>query len=155
MPPTMFDSHPAVSSADLEKVERAIGRKFPEAYKKFVLKYNGGRPEPSEFQVTWDGQDWADGWETNSVAWFVSFHKGGLTDFLDYYDTFKSRIPRDMAPIAHDPGGNLVLLAIDGPDSGKVYFWMQDYEAVDDTPPDRSNIGFIAQGFDQFLDLLH
>ena len=28
-----------------------------------------------------------------------------------------------MLPIAVDPGGNLVLLAIEGEDTGKVFFW--------------------------------
>jgi hypothetical protein len=152
---TILDSHPVVGESTIRGVEKVIGTTFPEAYRRFALRYNGGRPEPCEFDIAWEDQDWADGWSSDTVDWFVSYHPGGVTDFLDYYKTFKGRIPADMVPIAHDPGGNLILLAVDGPDRGKVFFWFRAEEVEEGDEPDRRNVGFVASDFDQFLRGLH
>ena len=33
--------------------EKALGVKFPDGYVGFLLKYNGGRPEPAGFDIDW------------------------------------------------------------------------------------------------------
>lgn len=137
----------------LQNAERALGKALPEEFKRFVLKHNGGRPEPATFRVRWSGQDWAIGWERNMVHFFLSF-QGGSENFLDYSRTFQGRIPADTVPIAYDPGGNLILLGISGPTVGRVFFWMREYEVPEGETPDYSNVGLIANSFNEFLDSL-
>lgn len=66
--------------------------------------------------------------------------------------TFKGRIPADTLAIAHDAGGNLILLALAGIHAGKVLFWVREYEAEEGARPDYGNIGVLAGDFGAFIE---
>lgn len=66
--------------------------------------------------------------------------------------TFKGRIPADTLAIAHDAGGNLILLALAGIHAGKVLFWVKDYEVEDGEVPSYDNIGLLAENLRGFID---
>ena len=111
-------------------------------------------PDPSWFRIQWSGQDWAEGWETGTVEYFLSIYDDPDANFLEYSDTFEDRIPKDTIAIAFDPGGNLILLGTDETNNGKVFFWMHSYETDEDEETDYSNVGFIANSFNEFIDSL-
>ena len=150
----IFDSKGKLSGEALERAERAVGQPLPEQYKRFLLENNGGYPEPASFKITWSGQPWGDQWDVGSVHYFLPVYEGDDPNFLDYFEIYKNRVPEDTIPIAYDPGGNLILLGISGDSRGKVFFWMQDFETDEDRPADYSNVGFVANSFQEFIDSL-
>lgn len=140
----------------IQDAEKIIGVELPGEYKQYLLSHKGGHPDPDVFQVRWSGQDWAEGNEINSVAWFFSIYDGKNENFLDYYETHKGRIPNDTIAIARDPGSNLILLGILGHNKGKVFFWQREYEVDPGSgkEADYSNVGFVADSFSEFINSL-
>ena len=64
------------------------------------------------------------------------------------------RMPEELVPIAHDPGGNQICIAVAGPKTGAVYFWDHEEEADDDETPGYDNVYLIANSFNEFLNSL-
>lgn len=137
----------------IDATEKALGVELPEPYRRFLLAHNGGRPEPADFRIAWRGQPFAPGWRVGMVGDFLEVDSGAL-DLLENRERFADRIPHGMLPVARDPGGNLVLLGLDGDRRGKVYFWVHELPAEYDER-DVDNLGFVADDFDAFLAGLH
>ena len=133
--------------------ERTLNVKFPDDYIRFLLQYNGGRPEPEGFDIHWrSDQPVGEDWRTSMVSWFLSIYDGKATNLLTYNQVdFKDRIPKNTIAIAHDPGGNLILLGIMGQYAGKVLFWVKDYEVEEGEVLGYDNVGFLADSFDEFI----
>jgi SMI1-KNR4 cell-wall len=148
----MTDTLGPLDPQAVQKAEQLIGGPLPDAYKQFLQKYNGGRPEPTGFSITWSGQEWADGWSVDMVHVLLGFKPDDPIDFFHYLDMFMGRVPVDTVPVGCDPGGNLLLLGFAGPNAGKVFFWMRDYEVEEGQVPDYSNVGFVASSFSEFLE---
>jgi len=144
-----------IDPAAIPRAEREIGAPFPEEYKRFLLKYNGGRPQPADFLIHWGGQDWADQYPVGVVDVFLGFRSGEQTDFFHRLEVYRERIPADTIPIADDPGGSLLLLGVRGSNTGRVFFWAHDYEVDEAQSADYSNIGIVAPDFDALLQCLH
>ena len=148
-------SHP-VSETGIAKVEAVIGKKLPEQYKTFLLKYNGGAPFPSAFKIQWKSeQDWAEGYDFSTLEYFLALDPGSDADFMAYYEDFDGRIPSDTIAIGFAPGGNLVLLGVEASNKGKVYIWMHSYETDEDDETDYSNVGLVVNSFEEFIDGLY
>lgn len=151
---SMSDTGPRLSEEDLRRLESKIECRLPQQYMNFLLQHNGGLPEPSWFKIQWRGQEWAEGWEADTVEYFLSIYDEPDANFLNYFETFEGRIPRDTIAIAFDPGGNLILLGTGDKNRGNVFFWMHSYETYEDEEPDYSNVGFVANSLDEFISSL-
>lgn len=82
----------------------------------------------------------------------VSQFKEELTyEILDCKFRLEDRIPKQLLPIACDPFGNDICLAISGRRRGKVYFWDHELELG---VPSWFNVFFVAKSFDNFIDIL-
>jgi hypothetical protein len=136
------------------QAEAEIGAPLPEEYRQFLQRYNGGRPKPAWFRITWQGQSWARRFPYDSVHFLFGVQEGDDMDLLENFRSYRGRIPDDTAPIGCDPGGNLLLLGVSGPNAGKVLFWVRDYEVEEGETPDHSNVGFVTSSFNEFLDSL-
>jgi hypothetical protein len=159
------DAETPLKLQEIEQVEKKLNIVLPLAYKNFLLKYNGGRPEPAGFDIVWledrinseTRRECSEDWRSSMVDWFLSIYEGEYSNFMEYnLVDFEGRIPRETVAIAHDPGGNLVLLGVAGEQTGKVLFWVKDYEnwEGDDSVeniPWYDNIGLIANSFDEFI----
>lgn len=133
----------------LQRAEQALGVQLPDDYRRFMLQYNGGCPEPSGFDIRWEGtQTPAPDWRTSSLSELYSVTEGE-DDSLEYMNrvTFAGRIPKDTLAIGSDAGGNVLLLALGGPFAGKVLFWCKDYEVEEGDVPGYDNVGVIADSF--------
>ncbi len=139
---------------EVEQAEQKLGYALPDAYKKFLLDHNGGRPQPADFKISWRGQPFAPGWRVSMVDFFLAIHDGESANLLDYVERFDGRIPPGMLPIARDPGGNLVLVGVSGDSAGKIFFWVHELEG-EFGDRDAVNLGSVAVRFDAFLDGLH
>jgi hypothetical protein len=134
---------------EVQVVERFIGVELPKNYLEFVSAYGGFAPCASaRFPL-----DPSSGDREGILAHFMGIGHPRLTsNLLENCKTYRGRIPANLLPIAHDPGGNVICLSLSGNDKGNVYFWDKDYERE---PPDYSNLYLIAKTFDDFIDFLH
>lgn len=141
---------PKLSEADIERFEKQIGFSLPESYRSFLSKFNGGSPEPYHFAVP----KWRYG--QSLVTEFNGITPGKFSDIGEVIETLEDRLPKGFIPIAGDPGGNVVLLSLDGPTRGKVYFWDHENEPEEGTEDveDYPNVYLLADDFQDFLNNL-
>lgn len=143
---------PPLTEADILALEGRLSLALPELYRRFLLDYNGGEPEPAEFQFKHEHGPYTD----STVEYFFSV--GGVPDNRSFdwnYNLYKveeDRLPHNMVPIAHDPGGNLICISMAGIDAGAVFFW--DHEAETE-PPSYENLHLVADDFQEFLNGLY
>ena len=135
-----------LSQLDLNNIEEKIGFNFPADYKRFLLQFNGGKPEKEVFNMINN---------SSIVDRFFGFCENEYRNALRYYGVvYNKRIPSNTFPIGKDPGGNLILISISGSDYGKIYFWDHNWEAEEGREPDYSNLTLIADSFDEFVNNL-
>lgn len=124
--------------------ENEIGIKIPKEYRDFLKEYNGGYPQPDGFSFGEQG-------DGSSVDRFLSLGCEKNHDLHKYFNIYKDRIPNGYLPIAHDPGGNLVLIKLSA-DKSMVYFWDHEDEADEGESPSMRNVYLISQSFHEFID---
>ncbi|EIB99112.1 SMI1/KNR4 family protein [Pantoea sp. Sc1] len=143
----IHDSKSMVSEQDIVNVENQLSIKLPDSYREFLKKYNGGYPQP-------DGFDFADGEDGSSVDKFLEVSDSKNEGLINYFNTYKERIPKNYIPIAKDPGGNLILIGING-EKAEVYFWDHENEADDGDVPGMQNMHLVALNLDDFINNLY
>lgn len=151
MPVTMTDTKSAVGADTLDAVEKHIHMLFPQSYREWLLKFNGGSPTPNCFRYKLETGPYTD----SLVEWFFAIHDGQFNNFEHEFLTYKvhrRRLPDSLVGIAHDPFGNLLCLSFGGQDQGKVYLWDHEEERAE---PTYDNCHLIADSFDEFIDCLY
>lgn len=144
---TMFC--PAIDEHAVKNFERQIKAKLPLDYRQFLLRYNGGKPNPSLFRVEVDGFE-----NETSIQRFLCISSEEHYSLSKYLEIYRNRIPNNLLPIAIELSVDLICLSISGEDYGNVYFWDHNWE-VTQKIPDYSNIHFLAHSFDDLLKLLY
>jgi hypothetical protein len=125
----------------LDKFELGLGARLPEAYRQYLLNYNGGMWEPKCFVISK-----AEG--ESSVHSVYGLHSGPeYCQLNSMREIFSDRIPRDVLAIASDAFGNQICLGISGKRRDVVYFW--NHEIVGEKGLSR-----IADSFENFIDSL-
>jgi hypothetical protein len=143
---TIRDSERPITGRQLSRVEKQLGITLPEPYRRFLVRHNGGRPRPGTFQFGPVSEPYSG----SVVDWFLAVYEGEHNNFEHYFHTYKlneRRLPENLVPIAHDPGGNLICISVSGKDVGAVYFWDHERE---EGPPGEA-VSLIATSFDDFL----
>src|SRR4051794_11646457 len=98
---TIERAESALSEERLAAVESYIGARFPDQYRQFLLRNNGGKPTPSGFRFN-KGTRTSD----SLVDWFLAIYDGEYDNFEAYFKTYRvdqARLPNNLIPIAHDP----------------------------------------------------
>ena len=49
---TIYESYPPLKEDDIVAAERQLGISLPADYRNFLLKHNGGYPEPDAFPIS-------------------------------------------------------------------------------------------------------
>lgn len=144
-----------IDESTLDAAEAKLGRRLPLEFRAFLLRNNGGKPKPAAFDITWTDNPLQQDWRSSKVDWFLSIYDGQYSNFIEYNCVdYLGRIPADTIAIAHDPGGNLILLGLGEDNNGKVFFWVKDHEVEEGDIPGYDNIGFLANSLPEFLDTL-
>ncbi len=130
-----FDDHRPAIEQDIMHFQMGLAAVLPEDYREFLLRYNGGYPNPAGFR----GGDEV----INSFFGFCQKHHCLLCNYYIH----RTVLPNGIIPIANDPGGNLVCLVVSKPDRGKVLFWNHECG-------DSSGLSLLADSFTSFLDSL-
>jgi hypothetical protein len=161
---------PQITAEDIAAIETKLGARLPAPYRNFMLRHNGGLPEPPRF-----GKHNI----PSILAYFCSIGANETYyDLMVRYKFFRKEVPADVIPIAEDECGNFIFLAIKGKNRGKVYFWdhegapeIDDLEALypglilnppdepedsrDKSWPGHPDLSLIADNFAKFLDSFH
>lgn len=144
MKATIHTSEPQLSEGDVEQLEAELRLIFPPAYRAFLLRYNGGYPNPNAFERESNNRK---GRQLSMVADFF-----GIEDLRLYREMLIDRMPENLMPVACDSGGNMIVVSVAGKDVGHVYFWDHNRETE---PPSYSNVYKAAPDFQSFLESLH
>lgn len=142
-------SYSSIESSSIKHIEERISGCLPDDYKEFLIAHNGGEPELDIFTFLRDEVP-----ELGIVAAFLGQQEDEDETILEYLDCYENRIPKNLLPIAYDPGSNVICLSVSGEDYGSVYFWLHEFETDEDEAPDYSNVFPIKPSFSEFIDSL-
>lgn len=150
---TIIDSKPPLSPADIQQAELALNVQLPASYRAFLLRFNGGRTEPSGLRIGWrEDQVCGEDWRTSSLSWLYSIGSERTSNLVrSNTATFEGRLPAGTLTIGTDSGGNQILLGVAAPVQGQVLFWVKDHEVEDGETPGFENVGVIAASFEDFI----
>jgi len=147
----------------VQKFEKKLGLSLPNAFRKYLLTGNIGSTPVEDwcYRIGKPGKlDSMKEWEEALVDVFCSIKE--LDDnYKDMSSAERERgwLPNEMIAIGDGPGGNHLLICIDGEHTGKVYFWANDLfeteDAHDEMVPGYNNICFVANNFDEFIEGLY
>ena len=161
-----------VTEAEIAAFEEQLGVRLPEAYRQFLATYgacefNGTSPD-NPYIVFRSLTPLPPHITKTDKALFDAFF-GGARDEHDSYNLgvrtrfFAGRMPESIIPIGHDGGAGQICLGIKGTEAGKVYYWDQQNEPLDEEdyledygeprPPEAmfQNVHLIAESFEDFL----
>jgi hypothetical protein len=141
---------PAVDESSVAAFESTIGFRLPPDYRDFLLKFNGGEPTTPVFHLP----DTKGGYTDSAIRYFFSISDKSTFSLAHKYAIYVGRIPQGMLPIAADSGGNLVLLALVGVQSGKVFFWNHDIEGLVEDPSSLDHLSQVANSFSELCEKL-
>ena len=144
MIPEITESGRPVTSDDLATVEKRFGCILPEPYARFMLRTNGGMPEPYCFSGKRPG-------EGGTVHFFYSIDGGEHTDLIDHASMLRGYhdVPKTLLPIAPTMSGDAVCIGIAPGNHGQVWFWSHDH------PVREEATWKLADDFDAFLATFH
>ncbi|WP_200416165.1 SMI1/KNR4 family protein [Virgibacillus salexigens] len=141
----IYSSHDNLSLEQIEIFENENNIKLTEQYINFLLKWNGGKVIPNLFMISNE-----QGPSVLNVFYGIGNMYDNLTDFIEIMD---ERLPVGFIPIGDDPSGNVICLGTKEPYYDKIYFW--DHEQEPEDPDDMSNMYFLANSINEFLDNLY
>ncbi|MDQ0216518.1 hypothetical protein J2S13_002978 [Oikeobacillus pervagus] len=141
----IYGSHDNLSLEQIEIFENESNIKLTEKYVNFLLKWNGGKVIPNLFMISNE-----QGPSVLNVFYGIGDMYDNLTDFIEIMD---ERLPVGFIPIGDGPSGNVICLGTKEPYYDKIYFW--DHEQEPEDPDDLSNMYFLANSIDEFLDNLY
>lgn len=152
----LLNSAEKISSETMNRVEKSLGIKFPEDYKKFIINDNGGMPEKD---MLYDFYDEVTERENTSVIrrfFSICIDNGNIFKYnlIDICNTMREEgtIANDIIPIADDPLGNPICISVNADDYGVVYYLNHEYEDVDTGCLIKSKI---SSSFKKFLEDLY
>lgn len=117
----------------LAAFEKHLGTQLPEPYRAHLLAHNGGYVDGAR--------------EICELHHVYGIHDGPKwARFPDSRAIYGGLVPRNLLPIADDPGGNLLCIVVDGSNRGAVCFW--DHERAGN-PAD--SVRELAPDFGAFL----
>lgn len=138
---------PPINEQDIIELENYLECTFPDDYKSFLLKYNGGEPDKTLIYF---------GNEGGIIDVFLGINKEYCYSIKRKNNMFIGRVPSNTIAIASDPGGNLFLISIRGDDYGQIYFWDHEFEVDWNSgqEADYSNLTFVAKSFTDLINNL-
>lgn len=137
----------SINLNDLNLAEIRMDIVIPEPYRSFLLKYNGGRPEPNGIDIP--------GFLGGEaiIAWFAAISDSEESNTIDSnIAILREGYPHKQAiPIAFESGGSIFCIDVEGGKGFPVvcFEWGGAWE---DEPYEPL---FVARNFDAFLDMIH
>lgn len=133
--------------SDLSRFEDRYGAVLPLEYREFLSKSNGGQPTPNTFDIPDCGAS------ANVDLFYGIGPQGEPGDLGTEYEQVRDELPAGFLPIAHDPGGNYVLLCWIGSQAGEIYYW--DANHFFEQSDESGDTYRVAKNINDFLAALH
>ncbi len=133
----------------IQSLEKTLGCRLPEDYRRFLETENGGKPIERLFEIAANNPP-------SKEAVRAFFGLDGTPkqyDILHQMKQFSGRFPDGLLAIASDSFGNLLLLDLGTKSKGAVYFWDHEKESMDE--PTWENISVVSMSFQDFVDSMH
>lgn len=128
----ILDASSPVPPQLLLSLEDELGVPLPPPYRRFLLRHNGGRPQPAGFRSS--------AFCDERLRCFYP-----ADELASVWRRLRELLPIELLPIATDDSGNQVCIGVGGGLYGRVVFWERDRDADLDPP-------VMADDFDGFLD---
>jgi hypothetical protein len=142
-------SGPKLNAADINDFERLLGAKLPADYRSFLLKHNGGKPHPANFEQTVSNQVRI----VNCVQRFYPLLRapdGKQSDLREEWHEARRELKPGWLPIASDSAGEAICVRLEDPDYGAVHVTDGYVEYLGHKP----NMRRLADSFKGFIDTL-
>lgn len=149
-----------LTAISLKRAEKELGITFPAEYRRFMLKHNGGVPEPGYFlyKHAKSGKKhstWVDELCRITTSKIDSLSLRGQNEMVARCAAEGSPVPDGAFTFAYGPGSSLLILTT-GARKGQV--WLKLWDEVDSDPdskPDpKQGMHRVAASFDKFLAIL-
>ena len=111
------DAGPRINESEIVALEREIGDVLPPDYRAFLLRFNGGLPEPDIIDVA----GLADS-PTDVQVFFGVRRNIGSSNILWNWNVYRDRVPANALPIASDSGGNVYCITLTAPGKGEISY---------------------------------
>jgi hypothetical protein len=153
--PEFSESGGAISEASVVDAEGKLRVTFPDDYRSFLLRVNGGRPDPALFvhRAFDDEEDGQDQKSEVEMLYTVGDQKGGFNhyDLVTMNLHFRSELdmPVNWLAIGLYDELDVLLLSVSDNDPGAVFAWSFIEGGYEEDRVDR-----IAGSFDNFLKML-
>lgn len=153
---TIRDSAEPVSPDQLDRIERSLNLRLPAEYRSFLLRTNGGVPEPRRLHYIAIDQD--EGTLRRQKGRIARFYPVGPAEApsrqVNGLTLYKNNVPYGwpdwLLPIAHVEDaleGGMLCIAVKGENQGRIYYWPEQ-EIGEET------LHRVADSFNSFLALL-
>jgi hypothetical protein len=145
--PSFHESFGRATAKAIGALEKKLGVTLPEDYKRFLRATNGGIPEPNVFTVPGRGDAMADclyGIRDERAHADLEWEQERASEL--------EPLPAGFLVIGHDPGGNRLMMATNGRQTGRVYFWDRIGLWV---RAGGKNTFPVARSFAEFIESLH
>ncbi|WP_430535384.1 SMI1/KNR4 family protein [Listeria rocourtiae] len=140
----MNSENKKIASKDIEAFESKHGLHLPQEYKAFLLEFNGGYPEKSNFIISDD-----EGVSLVNKFYGIGEESG---DLGETFEILEGEIPDGFISIADDPAGNEICIGTEKSKyKEKVYFWRHDMES----DSEMDNMFLLAEDLQTFLNKLY
>lgn len=151
-PSIVFSSTgPVLSAEEVGECERRLGVVFPMAYRRFLLRSNGGVPDRPYFRYVLPGDPARPFW-----TWVERFYSAaprafGETDFtLEWAASLNVGMkPIGFVEVASSPAQVGLLLDCRPTSTGGV--WLKDYAACETEEDRQGHCHLVAAGFSEFI----
>jgi hypothetical protein len=141
----MVECNAPIMEEYLDAFELRTKLRLPEAYRRFILKFNGGRPIPPAFPIT--------GFVNNpigGVQMFFGFKPAmGCYDIEKIFDEDANLIPHGVLSVACTDGADFICLDLRKSGSPVVYWNRRPYWGENNWSEDQ--LFPIADDFESFL----
>ena len=146
MPVELYKRGPKITNAEIDAFESRLQGAIPVDYRKFLLAYNGGRPEHHVIRNAETGD--------LGVKQFFGIWKKEYYDIDAENRSMAGRWPNRLLAFAIDGFGNFFCLSLESPDCGTVYFWDHEQESEENEEPTELNLYHLADSFTEFWELI-
>jgi hypothetical protein len=153
---TIRDSDESVTADQLDGIERSLHLRLPAEYRSFLLRTNGGVPEPRWFHyLAIDDDEGTRCRQKGKIAQFYSASRaearsGPVNSFVTLHQNWSDFDLPWLLPIAEVEDareGGFLCIAVEGENEGRIYYWPEQ-ELGEET------LHRVADSFNSFLALL-
>lgn len=134
----------------IREIEKTIHRKFPEDYKKFLKKTNGGEFEINDIEKHGIEIEGIDQEPIYIDSFFGTLE--GMSGLYNWNNPDEEMFRKNAINIAYTLNHGLITYITSGKDKG-IYFWDTTFDF--DCSDDDGNAYFLAENFDEFLDKIN